>query len=404
VFPTLKRFAGFPLSTIQNFDTGTVLTQYHGRIMAFCRSIGFGLCLVACLASVRADTTVATNTIVRVMAANLTSGSAQSYEAAGIRIFQGLKPDIVAIQEFNYGDKSATAIRSFVDTAFGTNYSYFRESGNGYTIPNGIISRYPFKASGSWVDVDTGVNDRGFAWGQIDLPGTNDLYVVSIHFKASSGSDNAARRYAQATNLWNLITANFPVDAWIVVAGDCNIFDPSELAYQYLVANLSDFPIPTDAVSGGDADTNLGRTERYDYVFPSRSLTNQMVATTLPSRTFTKGLVFDSRWYTPLMDVYPVQSGDSEVSGMQHMAVVRSFSIPYLMTVTNVVPPPTVRMRSPQVIEWTGPSNVVYRVESRTDLTSTSWTTLGTSTSTSTNYSFTNQAGIDRAFFRVAHP
>ena len=374
--------------------------------MSIFRSIVLGLYLAACAASTRADTTVATNTIIRVMAANLTSGSAQSYEAPGIRIFQGLKPDIVAIQEFNYGDKSATAIRSFVDTAFGTNYSYFRESGSGYTIPNGVISRYPIKSSGSWVDVDAGVNDRGFAWGQIDLPGTNDLYVVSVHLKASSGSDNPARRYAQATNLWNLIAANFPANAWIVVAGDCNIYDPSELAYQYLAVNLSDTPIPTDTntVAGGDADTNLGRSERYDYVFPSRSLTNHMVATGLPSQTFSKGLVFDSRIYKPLADVFPVQAGDSEVTGMQHMAVVRSFSIPYLVTVTNAVPPPVVRMRSAQMIEWTGPSNMVYRVESRSDLASTSWTTLGTATSTSTNYSFTVETGFDRAFFRVAYP
>ena len=369
-----------------------------------CRLLVFGLCLAMCAASTRGDTTVATNAIIRVMAANLTSGSAQSYETAGIRIFQGLKPDIVAIQEFNYGDKSATAIRSFVDMAFGTNYSYFRESGSGYTIPNGVISRYPIKSSGSWVDVDAGVNDRGFAWGQVDLPGTNDLYVVSVHLKASTGSDNAARRYAQVTKLWNLISANFPANAWIIVAGDCNIYDPSEQAYQYLTGNLSDAPIPTDIATGGDADTNSGRSERYDYVFPSRPLTNFMVATILPSHTFSKGLVFDSRIYSPLADVSPVQAGDSEVTGMQHMAVVRSFSIPYLVTVTNAVPPPIVSMRSPQVIEWSGPSNLVYHVELRTDLTSAAWATAGTATSTSTNYSFTNETGFDRAFFRVAYP
>ena len=204
------------------------LTHYHGRIKSFGRSLALGLSLAAPWFGLHADTTVATNTVIRVMAANLSSGTAQSYEAAGIRIFQGLKPDIVAIQEFNYGDKSASAIRSFVDTTFGTSYSYFRESGSGYTIPNGIVSRYPIRASGSWVDVDAGVNDRGFAWGQIDLPGTNDLFVVSVHLKASSGSDNPARRYAQATNLWKLITANFPPNAWVIVGGDCNIFDPSE--------------------------------------------------------------------------------------------------------------------------------------------------------------------------------
>ena len=48
-------------------------------------------------------------------------------------------------------------------------------------IPNGIISRYPIVASGSWVDTVQSQPNRGFAWAQIALPGTNDLYVVSVH-------------------------------------------------------------------------------------------------------------------------------------------------------------------------------------------------------------------------------
>ncbi|MEJ0089365.1 MAG: hypothetical protein WDM80_06420 [Limisphaerales bacterium] len=63
-----------------------------------------------------------------------------------------------------------------VDIGFGTNFFYYREPISG--IPNGIISRYPMINSGYWVD--TLVANRGFAWAQIDLPGTNDLYVVSV--------------------------------------------------------------------------------------------------------------------------------------------------------------------------------------------------------------------------------
>ena len=82
------------------------------------------------------------NASLRVMAANL-NGDAQSYQPFAIRLFQGLKPDIVAIQEFNYYNNTASDFRSMVDTAFGTNFVYYREP---YTdsgdIPNGIISRY----------------------------------------------------------------------------------------------------------------------------------------------------------------------------------------------------------------------------------------------------------------------
>ncbi len=71
---------------------------------------------------------IQTNATVRVMAANLTSGTGQSYEAAGIRIFQGLKPDVVAIQEFKYNSSTSDAqLRQLVDTAFGTNFFYYRE-------------------------------------------------------------------------------------------------------------------------------------------------------------------------------------------------------------------------------------------------------------------------------------
>ena len=43
-----------------------------------------------------------TNRLVRIAASNLSSGSAQAYEAPGIRIVQGLRPDIIAMQEFNF--------------------------------------------------------------------------------------------------------------------------------------------------------------------------------------------------------------------------------------------------------------------------------------------------------------
>lgn len=46
----------------------------------------------------------------------------------------------MAIQEFNYGNNSAADFRHMLDTTFGTNFVYYRESG--YSIPNGIISRF----------------------------------------------------------------------------------------------------------------------------------------------------------------------------------------------------------------------------------------------------------------------
>src|SRR4051812_17227108 len=91
------------------------------------------------------------DTRIRVMAGNISSGNKQSYDnGEGIRIFQGLKPDVAMIQEFNYGDNSPEAIAEFVETAFGADYQYYREAEDSDDIPNGVISRFPIIESGEW--------------------------------------------------------------------------------------------------------------------------------------------------------------------------------------------------------------------------------------------------------------
>jgi endonuclease/exonuclease/phosphatase family metal-dependent hydrolase len=268
-----------------------------------------------------------TNVTVRVMAANL-NGNSQSYQPFALRIFQGLKPDIVAIQEFNYSNNTPADFRSMLDTAFGTDFVYFREAFTGSVdIPNGIISRYPILAAGSWTDTVQTQPNRGFAWAQIDLPGTNALYVVSVHLLTSS----ATARASEAANLKTLIQSAFPSNAWIVVAGDLNTDSRSETAIATFDSFLSDNPIPTDAVSGGNSNTSLNRNHPHDYVLPSFSFTNLMAAAVFPSHSFANGLVFDSRVYTPLSDVAPVELDDS--TNAQHMAVLKDFQ--FTLSVTN---------------------------------------------------------------------
>jgi len=341
-----------------------------------------------------------TNLTIRVMAANIT-GNSQTYESFAVRIFQGLRPDVIAIQEFNYLGNTPADWRALVDAAFGTDFVYFREAGPGYSIPNGIISRWPILESGTWVDVDTGVNDRGFAWARLDLPGINDLFVVSVHLKASSGSSNAVRRAAQAGQLKGLIQSNFPANAWVVVAGDCNINAPDEAALTTFKSFLADDPIPTDSPIGGDADTNNSRAERYDYVFPSPSLNSNRVATIVGSRSFHSGMVFDSRVFTPLSEVAPVLPGDSGLA--QHMAVIKDFRVTYTVTNLIAVPAPRLEIVSANAIRWTGLSQLTYTVQTNGSLTT--WATVGTATSPSSEFWFTNAAPeAGRNFFRVVYP
>ena len=349
------------------------------KVVPFTAVLG---CFFVCCLAVTTHVQAQSNLTLRVMAANTTSGTLQSYEAAGIRIFQGLNPDIVAVQEFQYGGSSTSNdLRTLVNTAFDASYSFYVEpTGN---IPNGIISRYPIITAGSWDD--TQVSDRGFAWAQIDLPGTNDLYVVSVHL-LTSGS---GVRNTEATNLKALIQANFPADAWIIVGGDCNTDTRSEACISTFKTFLSDTPIPTDAESGGNEDTNAGRNKPYDYVLPSFSLTNFLTPSVVGTRTFPKGLVFDSRVYSPLSDVSPVQSGDSGVSGMQHMAVIKDFLIPVGAASTN---PPSITTQPLSQTNAFGGNVTFTVVAAGASPLAYQWRFFGTNISgaTATSYSLTN--------------
>ena len=291
---------------------------------------GLGCFFILCL-GLTPTLQAQSNLNVRVMAANL-NGNSQKYEPFAIRIFQGLKPDVIAIQEFNYTStngvdaNNAAAFREMVDLAFGTNFVYFRENYSG--IPNGVISRYPIDASGSWPDPVQTQPNRGFAWAKIALPGTNFLYVVSVHLLTSG--DRTAEAVALKTNM----VANFPPNAWVIVAGDFNASSRTEGSITTFNGYLSDYPVPVDNV--GNSFTSGNRTAWHDFVLPSFTLTNIETATVLPSHSFPSGLVFDSHVYTPLSDVPPVLLPDS--TNAQHMAVMKDFLIPVSGSATTNPP------------------------------------------------------------------
>ena len=380
----------------------------YRHLANLCRS---SLTILLVLTSGQIQTYAASNVLIRVTAANLTSGNNQRYESPGLNILKGLKPDIVAIQEFNYqstaglGLNTPAALREMVDAAFGTNFAFFRESG--YAIPNGIISRYPFVASGSWVDGDAGVNDRGFAWARLDVPGTNDLYVVSVHLKASNTGNDVSRRAAELTELKAIVATNFPANAWIVVAGDFNIYSEDEAGVAVLASFLSDRPVPAD--QNGGTNTNQGRSERYDRVLVSFSLTNSLTPVVFPSRTFTNGLVFVSTNYTPLSDVPPVQFADSTASGMQHMGVVRDLRI--VLPDTNIVntPPAAPILSQPaltnNVFTFTvnGTPGTNYVLQFSTNLPNANWIALRTNAAPF-SFSDSTPAAFSQRYFRAIWP
>lgn len=258
--------------------------------------------------------------VVTIMSANITSGRYSAYEGPGIRIFQGLEPDIVLVQEFNY---EYGTLRDLVDEAFGPTFSYSVEPGDD-NIPNGVISRYPIIDSGQWAD--SSVPDRDFAWAVIDIPGAIDLQVVSVHLKSSSSS--AGQRNDQANDIRSYVASQFDASQYIAVGGDLNVYHDGEGAVNTFRTFLDvDSHIPTDPY--GNENTNEPRSKPYDWLMPNHLLDDQHVPLEVGTRTFTHGLVFDSEAYPSPLPL-PIYYGDSHVEGMQHMSVMKAYEfIPF---------------------------------------------------------------------------
>ncbi len=271
--------------------------------------------------------------VIRIMAANTTSGANQSYDPGeGNRIFQGLDPDIALVQEMNVGTggakNTAATYRAWVTANFGSSFDYRVEPtfSNG-DIPNGIVSRYPIIASGEWDD--TTMTNRDYVWAKIDIPGDKHLWAVSVHLSSSGG---ASQRQIEATEVRNYVQANVPAADYLVIGGDLNTNTPSETCLATLSA-VVDTAAPYPVDQANDPDTNSSRAKPYDWVLPDADLNARKTPLVIGSNSFPDGLVFDSRVFTPLSAVAPVMLNDSGAVNMQHMAVMRAFLIP-----TNELP------------------------------------------------------------------
>ncbi len=255
---------------------------------------------------------------VRAMAANLTSGNLQSYDPGhGARILQGADPDIVMLQEFNYGSNSAADISGFVSQTFDGGFSYLRGAGQ---IPNGVISRWPIVDRGEWADPQVG--NRAFTWARIDIPGPNDLWVVSVHLLTA----NASTRNSEAVALVSRFAANVPSDDYLLLGGDFNTDNRGESAFTTFSSRfVVTGPYPAD--QKGNGGTNSSRSKPYDNVLASPCLDRLQGAVRVGASVYPSGLVIDTTVYTPLTELAPAQFGDSNASNMQHMGVVRDFFI-----------------------------------------------------------------------------
>ncbi len=277
------------------------------------------------------DTSVGPGLPIRIVAANLTSGNGQSYDPGhGIDILDGLNPDIVLVQEFNYGGNSASDYLDFAQTVAGAQYWAVDDSG--FQIPNGVVSRWPITGSGYWDDPY--LSNRELMWATIDIPGNVDLMVVSVHLHTSPSSDQVGAAVVIVNKVKAHRTAN-PGKYMYVVGGDFNgTSSVSTSGFGKDGVFMVDPPDPVD--DDANPNTNSNRSKQYDYVLCDPALCAYQVPVVFPSstdatfRVYPDGLVFDTRTFTQaVLDKYfsPASTGDSAASNMQHMAVVKDFLI-----------------------------------------------------------------------------
>ncbi len=260
---------------------------------------------------------------VRIMAANLTSGNNQKYESPGIQIMQAVKPDVILIQEFT---PASGTVENLVAQICGADCTFQRGSvANGGTIPNGVISRYPILAMGTWIDTPT--QNRQFEWARIDVPGPRDLLAISVHLLTKDES-----RPPQTAALVNYIQTNAQPTDYVVLGGDFNTSSYDDPAFATLAAVLDTAaPYPADQTGNTGTNTNRlmeGKGKPYDHVVANASLRAHETAVVIGGSSFAAGAVIDTRVYNPITDLAPAQVGDSGAVNMQHMGVVRAYCVP----------------------------------------------------------------------------
>jgi hypothetical protein len=86
-------------------------------------------------ASTERGGSVTSTSNLRILAGNISSGATSTYDSGeGIRILQGLHPDVALLQELNYKTNSKADLDELVADAFGAGFTYYRE--DGLQIPN----------------------------------------------------------------------------------------------------------------------------------------------------------------------------------------------------------------------------------------------------------------------------
>ncbi|MGA4579754.1 endonuclease/exonuclease/phosphatase family protein [Limisphaera sp. VF-2] len=293
---------------------------------------------------------------------------------AVVRVLRHLKPTVVSFQEVPEGWETAMTnwVKSWWPEA--TVVVGARTDG---ALRLAVASGLPVRAVRSWLrraPLDAwghvGVFTRELLEAEVVVPGHGEpVHVFTVHLKAGTDGESAARRAAEALAISNFFAGEWPTrrrGRAYLLAGDCNEDvnrpRPGERgAVRILVGEGTGLRLltPVQPVTGDDrtwSSRQASLSYRFDYVLPSGLLVSNVVA----SGVFRS----DREWPRPV----GVELGDSALAS-DHLPVWTVFANPFL--------PPRltwdVRGGKSWLRWWSG-AGQRYRLEVSTDLERwTSW-------------------------------
>lgn len=161
-----------------------------------------------------------------------------------------------------------------------------------------------------------------------------DVYIIVCHLKASSGTQNAQRRFEMILELDSYLE-NLPSDSNILLGGDLNIYTASESAFQELLDSSDDitFADPANRIGSWNnnpnfvdvftqstrTQTGLGGTtggfdDRFDFILTSENMLGSADITYVPDSYKVYGNNALSSCYNSAINSSNCGNADSEFS------------------------------------------------------------------------------------------
>jgi len=310
-----------------------------------------------------------------------------------------LHPDIITLNEIPNGLRFE--MTNWMKAFFPAHHLTISPGTDG-ALRSGVISRFPFVRSQSWLS-GAGLTNFGYAGTftrdlfetEIQVPGAAEpLHVFTTHLKSAADPVSQQRRAAECSAISNFF---------------CTVFRPANGAHAYLLTgDLNediDLPMSQDLQAIQRLTNNSGLylttplnpftltrfthsiqgalDARFDYVLPNGLLASNLVG----------GQVFRTDVLPP--PVPPELRSDDDLVASDHLPVVLVFRYPD--------PPLRASLSvSGQTVVLTWPALVGrnYRVETSPDLQT--WTTATTDlTATQAGMTWTGPAAADSQFYRV---